>query len=301
MPGMLWILARALRLPFSLASALPYILGAVGAGGGLHLHWMNFALGLVAVLATHLSANMINDYADSKSGLDWRDTRHYGLFGGSKLIQERVLSERFYVNGAVVLALIGATCVATIAVLLSSWIVPGIYFAVLLLAWSYSCRPLRLSYRGFGEPVVFLLFGPVAVAAGYFCQTSAMPPPAILVLSAPMGLLTTSMLVANEVPDVRDDVSAGRRNWVSSAGIEKGYLLYCALVAGAFGAVVLGVGYGWSGSISLLSLAAAFPALAAARVLKVHYSDKARLVFSSRLAIAAHVTVGCALIVDAFL
>ena len=75
-------------LPFLSASVLPFVFGSLIIRDNFNL--AGFLLGLVAVMSTHLSANLINDYADSKSGADWQDRSFYGLFGGSKLIQEKV-------------------------------------------------------------------------------------------------------------------------------------------------------------------------------------------------------------------
>ncbi|MFA5096893.1 MAG: hypothetical protein WC478_06095, partial [Candidatus Omnitrophota bacterium] len=81
---------RALRLPFISASILPFVFGSLIARQDFNM--LGFTLGLLAVIFTHLSANLINDYFDSKSGVDWRDGNFYGFFGGSKLIQEGALS-----------------------------------------------------------------------------------------------------------------------------------------------------------------------------------------------------------------
>ena len=108
MPDNLKNIIRALRLPFAAVSVLPFVFGSL-------LDWPyfdipRFILGLIAAVGTHLGANLINDYADSKSGADWQDKRFFGFFGGSKLIQENVFSQRFYLNLALAffaLALVG--------------------------------------------------------------------------------------------------------------------------------------------------------------------------------------------------
>ena len=48
-------------------------------------------------------ANMLNDYADSGSGADAQDPRYFGFFGGTKLIQDKVFSEKFFLAAGVVL------------------------------------------------------------------------------------------------------------------------------------------------------------------------------------------------------
>jgi 1,4-dihydroxy-2-naphthoate octaprenyltransferase len=65
---MLKNIIRALRFPFLCASVLPFVFGSLIQKHNFNLS--GFLLGLVAVMGTHLSANLINDYADSKSGVD---------------------------------------------------------------------------------------------------------------------------------------------------------------------------------------------------------------------------------------
>ena len=63
-------LVRALRFPFITASVLPFVLGSLIERGDFS--FVKFFLGLIAVVCAHLSANLINDYADSKSQAVWR-------------------------------------------------------------------------------------------------------------------------------------------------------------------------------------------------------------------------------------
>jgi 1,4-dihydroxy-2-naphthoate octaprenyltransferase len=120
-----FILIRALRLPFILASILPFIAGSLFARP--HENGVGFLLGLITVGYTHLSANLINDYADSRSGADWKNRQYYGLFGGSKLIQEGVLDEGFYLGAAVFFAALAGMCVGGLVFLLGS-AAPLVYF-----------------------------------------------------------------------------------------------------------------------------------------------------------------------------
>jgi len=295
-PGSLCDIARALRLPFVSASVLPFIFGSVLARAGFHP--LRFLLGLAAVAGTHLSANLLNDYADSLSGVDWQDTTYYRFFGGSKLIQERRASPWLYLVGSAFCALCAFAAVVALASLVDRAAVVALYLAVLILAWSYSARPLQLSYRRLGEAVVFLLFGPAAVAAGWFAQSGAFPPLEALLPSLPFGFLTAGILLANEVPDAAEDEAAGKRTLVGLVGQERGFILYTASAACALAAVVACVAGGCLGAWSLLSLVAIVPAGAAAWILKLHAADKAALTRSSKLAILAQSVAGVALIAD---
>lgn len=292
-------LIRALRLPFSTASILPFIFGSLLVRN--QFKFLHFILGFFAVLCTHLSANLINDYADSKSGADWLDKKFYGFFGGSKLIQEKVFSEKFYLVASVVCFSLAFTCIVTLAAILKSMSIIVIYLAIVLLAVSYSKKPLQFSYRRTGEFIIFFLFGPVLVMGGYFIQTGIFPTVESFILSLPFGFLTTAILFANEIPDFPEDKKAGKFTWVSIMGPERAYLLYYTLVFCAFLCIILSVVLGFLKPIALLSLIFILPALKAAGILKKFFADKKRLIESSKLTIAVQAVVSIILILGAVL
>lgn len=287
---------RALRLPFVTASGLPFILGSFIAK--THFDYLRFLFGFIAAVSTHLSANLINDYADSKSGADWMDLRFYAFFGGSKLIQENVLAEKFYLHAAVFFALVSLISVVALSVLLQSVSVLGFFLAILLLAWSYSTKPLQLSYHRLGEFIIFILFGPALVMGGYFIQTKIFPAKEALLISLPIGFLVTAILFANEIPDFPDDTLAGKFTWVSISGQKNAYLIYYALVFFAFLSVALNLMSGYQGIFALSAFIFILPAMKAARILKSSFQDKLKLMESSQLTIAVHAMVSIALIID---
>lgn len=288
---------RALRLPFLPVSVLPFIFGLLLVHG--EFSHLRFLLGLVVVAATHLSATVINDYGDSVSGADWQDTAYYGLFGGSKLIQQGVFPARLYLMVAAGLAVTAIAAAAALAALTKNFLCIALYGAVLVMAWGYTLRPLRLSHRGLGEIAVFLAYGPAPVIAGYFVAAADFPPPLVLLLSLPFGFFTAGVLLANEVPDAPGDAAAGKRTLVVRAGATNGYVLYAATTAGGLAAVLAGVLAGRLSALSLLTLAAVVPALCAVLILRRSSGEKAKLIASSRLAIAAQAIVSAVLILDA--
>jgi 1,4-dihydroxy-2-naphthoate polyprenyltransferase len=288
------VLSRALRWPFLTASVFPYLFGALLLPGALRL--LPFALGLAAVAALHLSANLLNDYSDSQSGADWKDETYYGFFGGSKLIQEGRLSAAFYRNGAALFAAVAFLAVVILAVLLRNPGMVGLFAGVLLLAWAYSHRPLQLSYRRLGEAAVFLLFGPATVLGGAFIQLGHWPPPQVLLASLPFGFLTAAILVANEVPDHADDAKSGKRNWVGWIGPERAFVLYGLLLgAGCIASLAL-FASGLVRPLALIGLLAAPLGWRAASILRAKHGDKLALLQSSRLTIGLHAIVSLGLI-----
>ena len=81
-------ISRALRLPFITASILPFIFGSLIVRKNFNS--AGFTLGLLAAIFTHLSANLINDYFDSRSGVDWLDKNSFILLKstGESLFRE---------------------------------------------------------------------------------------------------------------------------------------------------------------------------------------------------------------------
>lgn len=287
---------RALRLPFITASILPFIFGSTIALQDFNL--FRFLLGLIAVIATHLSANLMNDYADSRSGADWQDKKFYGFFGGSKLIQEGLLSEQFYLKASLSFGLVAFASVIILALVLKTLWVIALYLMIILLSWQYSAGPLRFSYRYLGELFIFLLFGPALVMGGYFIQSGVFPEMKSFILSMPLGLLTTAILFANELPDLHEDKKAHKLTWVSIAGPRRAFLLYCLLILLAFLTIVSGISLKYLSPYAYFSLIFIFPAIKAASILRRYPQDKLKLTGSSRLTIAVQALVALSLIIS---
>ena len=280
---------RAVRSPFLTASILPFLAGAGVPGGKLEI--FPLLLGIVAVSAGHLSANVINDYADSKSGADWLDrTYRHGLFSGSKLIQENVLTERFYLVTGQATALTGAICVIILGIIKTSICLPGLFFCALLLSWGYSKPPLKLAYRRLGEITVFILFGPVTVFAGYATQTDSLSIPGLripLFVGIPFGLLTASLLLANELPDHVTDLQADKLNLINAFSPDKAWIIYLLGISLANLAVLPLVLTNHLPNFTLTCLLNIIPAVAAARIMKKHTADKNILLKASKLALTS--------------
>jgi len=172
---------QAFRLAFVMASILPFIFGSFIDRASFNL--LKFLLGLITVVTTHLGANLMNDYADSKSGVDWQDKNFYKFFGGSKLIQMNVFSEKFYLVLAIICFVMAGLCILLLAGILKNLSIIVFYSIILILGVSYSEKPLKLSYHRLGEPVIFILFGPALVMGAYFIQTEIFPSPKVFLLS----------------------------------------------------------------------------------------------------------------------
>ena len=292
-------LFRALRLPFITASIFPFVLGSLAAPGSLHPAF--FFLGLIAVITTHLGSNLINDYADSRSGGDWKDTTFYGFFGGSKIIQENIFPERFFFLASILCLAVAGFCVGILSIMSKSLSVMGFYFFILVLAWSYSEKPLRFSYRRMGEIIIFILFGPALVMGGYYLQTGIFPAWKSFLLSLPPGILTMAILFANEVPDFNEDIQTRKYTLVSLCGVKNAYYMYTALIVLFYGSVALNVFFGTLGLFSLSTIIVILLPLNAVMLLRNAYTDKVKLVQSSKMTILFHTITMSIMIADILL
>lgn len=290
---------RALRLPFISASILPFVFGSLIARQNFHIP--GFTLGLLAVIFTHLSANLINDYFDSKSGVDWRDGNFYGFFGGSKLIQEGALSERFYLRAALFCAGASLISVLLLALVLKSFFVIAAYLLIIILSWQYTAGPLSFSYRYLGELSLFILFGPALVMGGYFIQTGIFPDLKSFILSLPFGFFTAGILFANEIPDFFGDEKSGKHNLVGLCGPEKSYLFYYLLISLGLLSVFAGITLGYLSIVAVFSLLVIIPAIKARDILKKEHRDKFSLLRSSKLTIDIQMSAGIILILGLLL
>ena len=95
----------------------------------------------------------------------------------------------------------------------------------------YVGGPFPYGYRGFGEVFVFLFFGVVATVGSRYIYDMSAPLLAWL-LSIPIGLLATAILVVNNYRDLDTDRAAGKRTLAVIIGLET-RTLFVALVYGS--------------------------------------------------------------------
>lgn len=221
-----------LRAPFFTATVIPVILGTAIAWQRLNaFNLFYFILTLFGVVCLHAGTNVINDYFDHKSGNDFANTEFIRPFtGGSRLIQNKLLSENQVLFEALILFAIGGS----IGIYLSFLKGPMILLFGIIGVFSgffYSAPPFRFSGSGIGELLVAFNFGVLVVLGSYFVQTGqlALEP----VLSAlPISFLVAAILYINEFPDYTADKKVGKNNLVVRLGKEKamfGYILLMLL------------------------------------------------------------------------
>jgi 1,4-dihydroxy-2-naphthoate octaprenyltransferase len=220
----LWL--KELRAPFCIASALPVIIGTAIAYK--QTGNFNLILSILAVLAAvsiHLGANVANDYFDHISGNDEHNDNKTPFSGGSRMIQNNLLSPKEILTGSIVFLIIGAALGIAIVMKTQSLLVLAIGIIGILGGFFYTAPPLKLGYRTAGEITIGFLFGILPVYGAYYIQTGTLDfvPffPALVV-----AVLIFLVIFANEFPDFEADKAVNKKTLVVSLGIQKAAILY---------------------------------------------------------------------------
>lgn len=202
-----------------LTSIVPYIFAVLLASKHYHINWHLSILGFIGVVLVHISINMLDDYFDWKKGA----VKEY-----KKLIDEGMLARThkcFYLEENLttlntVLAV--ALSMDAIGCLIGLYIFTKIGFSVILIAvlagilgFSYSAPPLRLSYNGFGEITIGLIFGPLLMSGAYI-TAGANVDKLILFSSVIIGIFVANVAHTHAIMDFDSDIKVGKTSLPTS-------------------------------------------------------------------------------------
>lgn len=226
----IWL--RATRASFFLASIVPVLVGASLAARENTYHWNALVYALIIVVSSHAGSNLLNDYYDAL-GSDAVNRNLTPFSGGSRLIQNGILSRSSYLQGSMVAFGIALTIASMLSVAFHNMIILGLTILGIMIGICYSgCFVMGMG-RGWGEIMVGAAFGPLSVMGSYLLQTNYISWEAFLA-GLPVGFLIMGVLILNEFPDIHADSECGKRNCIVSLGIQKGALVYLGSVVMAY-------------------------------------------------------------------
>ncbi|WP_117354498.1 prenyltransferase [Acidilobus sp. 7A] len=234
--------ANVIRVKFFAAGIPPVILGFALAYylEGLFSPLL-FALTMLGIIAAMIGSYTFNEYFDFRSGVDLVvDEMHVTPFNsGSRVLPSGLLNpERVFQAG---LAAAAATAAVGLYLALARGSLVLLLTAVgLVAALGYTAPPLKFAYRGLGELMIGLSFGPLITLGSYLVQTGRLGVTAVLASLVP-GLLITAVIWINEFPDYEADRAVGKRNMVARLGKRRALLVYPWLFALGYAVVVAGV------------------------------------------------------------
>ena len=275
----------AIKWPMYSVAVMPVLLAAgwwIGHAAPVRLDQL--LLFLVAAVLLLVWENLSNDVFDADTGVDAEGKPHslVNLTGR----RDRVA---LLANGAL---LLGLALMALVA-LRSTPLVLGLVLACCGLGYVYQGPPFRLGYRGLGEPLCWLAFGPCATAAALLALAPAgtaslaagVPWRQAIALGSGPALATTLVLFCSHFHQVEEDAAHGKRSPVVRLGTARAAGLVPWFVAASLALVWAPVLVGQWPLTALLGVVGLPPAQALIRLLRQHHHQPERIIGSKFLAL----------------
>ena len=200
---------------------------------------------LIGIIAMNAGLNMSNDYFDHLSGNDEVNQELTPFSGGSRTIQEGILSAKQVLIWSLLFTLIGIT-IGLYLVIARGWLLLWLGIAGVFIALFTSAPPIKLNYlgHGLGELATFIGSGPLIVVGSYYVQTQQATW-AALWTSIPVGLLGAALIWINEFPDYEADKATKKNTLVVLLGRQRAVWGYVALLVVVYLVIVAGVELGF--------------------------------------------------------
>ena len=222
--------ARPISLPQSL---LPALTAVALSFGGAEFNWIAAIAAVIGVVLLHLGLNLLDDWFDYKVG---------SAEARSKVANEgfrgRMIKYPYLTSGeatqkellrVVLILLMAAGLMGAAVIAVRGWDILWWMAAALIIGVSYSGGPLKLGFRGLGELVIFIMFGPLMMTGVYYAITGALDWK-IVCLSIAAGLLVTNIVYSHSVLDAVPDKKMGKKTMAHLMGSGKGQIAFSAVL-----------------------------------------------------------------------
>tara|TARA_Y100001968_G_C19423540_1_gene753108 strand:- start:317 stop:1279 length:963 start_codon:yes stop_codon:yes gene_type:complete len=250
----LWL--KAIKLPMYSVAVMPSFLVCgwlLGAGHGFRTH--NLILFLVGSILILLWENLSNDLFDAQTGID-EANKPYSVVA---LVKNEILIR----NISMVVLIMGIMIFLLITYKSNNLLI----FIVLIccfIGYIYQGPPFRLGYKGLGEPLCWIAFGPFATFAAFLALipiSKEIPQDFIwnlsIILSAGPALATTLVLYCSHFHQVHEDKKHGKKSPVVRLGSKQAADLVPFIIGLIFLMELLPIIYGlwpYTGLLTIISL-----------------------------------------------
>ena len=216
-----WLLAARLKtLP---AAMSPVILGCALAYHDGSFYFFIFAMTLLAAVLIQVGANFANDVFDFQKGADRDDRLGPTRATQSGLISAEKMKKAMWQTFAL------AICVGFYLAFKGGWPIVWIGLASIAAGIAYTGGPYPFGYHGFGDVFVFIFFGLIAVPGTYYLQSGTVNEMSLW-MGAVMGMLSTAILVVNNLRDADMDKLSGKRTLAVQFGKQFSKIQYSILI-----------------------------------------------------------------------
>ncbi len=212
------------RLPFLFAIVVPIVSGTlVSVSISESFKPVGFILVFTIGISLHITTNVYNDIYDTLQGADNHISKKNEFSGGSGVVVEhpQLLPKMFLIARAGIV--VGVICTVLLMFFIDQslwiplWMVIGLS---IFFSKYYTAEPVKFAYRGLGEIVVWIGFGPLAVLLAGFGQNMGFNP-ILLSISPITGLGTLFIVWMGEMVDLPTDVKGGKVGIVPRIGFKR--------------------------------------------------------------------------------
>lgn len=222
--------ARPISLPQSLLPALTAVVLSIGSG---EFSIIATIASLLGVIFLHLALNLLDDWFDYKVG-----SAEARLKVATEGFRGRMVKYPYLTSGeathsellkVVAIILLCAAAMGAVVIAIRGWAILWWVLAALLIGVSYSGGPLKLGFRGLGELVIFIMFGPLMMTGVYYAITGTLDWK-IVWLSIAVGLLVTNIVYSHSVLDAVPDKKMGKKTMAHLMGSGTGQIVLSAMM-----------------------------------------------------------------------
>jgi 1,4-dihydroxy-2-naphthoate octaprenyltransferase len=186
-------------------------------------------LALVGAVLLHAFVNWFNDYGDYVMGVD-----RVGV--GTTIYRPHLLVEGVLGTRQILVLSFSSAAISIAIGLYIAFngrpLVIPIGVAGFLLGLLYSLPRVGFKYNALGELAVFLAFGPLMFLGSFYAATGLLDLRA-LIASAPLGMLITAVLLANNIRDIETDSRSGIKTLATTLGLKRSTIVYLTLLLGS--------------------------------------------------------------------
>ena len=264
---------------FLYAGLLPYLLGAAWAHAiagtfDAALFWSGFG----GVVLSVIGVEAFNEYFDARMGTD-------RVFNPEDV--PPIARAVFWIG---CIAFAAALAVGVHLAVNVGW--PVLAFALVggAAAIFYEAPPIRWSYRGLGEIMIALSYGPWMVLGSLYLHTRELSWAALAASLVPACFIM-ALAVVNAIPDFHKDRLVGKRNLVVRVGRENAVYLYLTLAGAGLVVIVMGVIARAFPPLALVCLAALVPVITSARCALRNSSAPRQFLPAMRAMVVAYIVV----------
>ena len=293
---------RCAKLPMYSVAIIPVLVAASSAsylnlidpkiGASAMNLTLRLLLGACSVIAW---LNISNDAWDYQTGVDSGNRKPESIVNllNGDVKAAHVTSAFFLIAGVVTLLPLfaNAPAVAPMALLLA-----------IGCGYAYQAPPLRLSYKGLGEPLCFTAFGPLATSAFFAVFAGAnLPsflnvPPLLWVNAWMVGVTTSMILFASHLHQREGDEVSGKLSPCVRFGVDFCVSSIQHVVSAYYALIATFVSCGWLPSVAGAMIFITYPLARAMQNYALDNVENEKMLFKTKyFAVRWHVAHGVAL------